>query len=188
MNPAFPIFSQLNSTLWLLTVTTPGARGGMIVTFVHTASIVPDCPRVVVGIAKQHYTWKLIESSNRFVLHLFGEKQFEWVHRFGLQCGRDVDKLAGLAQTTTPGGQQFLNDAQAWMDCRVEARMDSGDKTIYLADVETGELPGNDPPLTAKRMVELAPPEMLAELKARMETDIEIDEQAILRWREENIG
>ena len=65
-------------------------------------------------------------------MHLIDETQLDWVWRFGLQSGSDVDKLAGLQSHTGATGSPLLPEALAWFDCRVESRLDSGDRTVYL--------------------------------------------------------
>jgi flavin reductase (DIM6/NTAB) family NADH-FMN oxidoreductase RutF len=177
------LFARTARELWLLTAAAGGRRGGLIATFVGEASIVPDLPRVVVGIAKQHHTWQLIEASGAFALHLLGEEHIDWVWRFGLRSGRDLDKLAGLAVTAGTTGSPILSDALGWLECRVEARLDTGDRTVYLAAVVREEARSDTPPLTARRMIELAPPERLRELKEQMARDIDIDGAAIRAWR-----
>src|SRR5262245_24540361 len=83
--------------LWIVTARAGQSASGLVATFISPASIVLDMPRVVVGLAKQHQTWELAEASAAFALHLIDETQLDWVWRFGLHSGRDIDKLAGLA-------------------------------------------------------------------------------------------
>jgi flavin reductase (DIM6/NTAB) family NADH-FMN oxidoreductase RutF len=180
---AASLFARTDRELWLLTAAAGGRRGGLIATFVSQASLVPDLPRVIVGIAKQHHTWMLIEESGAFALHLLGEEHLDWVWRFGLRSGRDIDKLAGLSMTVGANASPILSDALGWLECRVESRLDSGDRTLYLAAVLHGEVARDGPPLTAQRMIQLAPPERLRELKEQMTRDIAIDEAAIRAWR-----
>jgi flavin reductase (DIM6/NTAB) family NADH-FMN oxidoreductase RutF len=182
MTPA-SLFARTDRELWLLTAAAGGRRGGLIATFVSQASIVPDLPRVVVGIAKQHHTWGLIEASGAFALHLLGEEQLDWVWRFGLRSGRDADKLHGMPVVAGATGSPILTGALGWLECRVEARMDTGDRTLYLAEVVREEVVRDAPPLTAWRMIQLAPPERLRELKEQMARDIAIDAAAIRAWR-----
>jgi flavin reductase (DIM6/NTAB) family NADH-FMN oxidoreductase RutF len=183
MMNAASVFARTDRELWLLTAAAGGRRGGLIATFVSQASIVPDLPRVVVGIAKQHHTHALIEANGEFVLHLLGEENLEWVWRFGLRSGRDADKLAGLATTGGITGSPILSGALGWLECRVESRTDTGDRTLYLAEVLRGDSLYDGVPLTARRVLELAPPERLRELKEQMARDIAIDEAAIRTWR-----
>jgi flavin reductase (DIM6/NTAB) family NADH-FMN oxidoreductase RutF len=180
---AAAVFAALDRELWLLTARAGERRGGLIATFVNQASIVPELPRVAVGVARQHFTWELIEAGGAFALHLLGEQQLEWVWHFGTQSGRQVDKLAGLSFRLAATGSPILTDALAWLDCRVEARLDTGDRTLYLAEVLDGQRLRPEPPLTVQRMVQLAPPEKLRELKQQLDQDSAVDAEAIRRWR-----
>ena len=71
------VFARLDPALWVVTASASGRRGGLLATFVSQASIVAEMPRVVVGLAKQHHTWELVEGSAAFALHLLGEEQTE---------------------------------------------------------------------------------------------------------------
>lgn len=182
------LFAWLDREIWLVTTQTQDRRrGGLIATFVNQASIVPACPRVLVGLGKKHRTWELVEVSQSFTLHLLGEQHIDQVWRFGLQSGRNVDKFTGLdtgALQTTPLGHPLLNQTVGWLDCRVESRLDTGDRTVYLAEVLQGEVLHFGPPLTLKRLLAKAPPEYLAELKRQMQYDSLHDAEAIHSWRE----
>src|SRR5437764_167787 len=135
---ASTLIAWLDRELWLVTAQAGSRRGGLIATFVSPASIVADLPRMVVGLARTHHTWELVEASSAFALHLLGEQHLEWVWHFGLQSGRDVDKFEGLGFRTELTGSPLLDEAIGWLDCRVEARLDTGDRTVYLAEVLQG--------------------------------------------------
>ena len=182
MNPA-AVFARLDRELWVVTSSANGQRGGLIATFVNQASIVPKLPRVVLGIARHHFTASLIEKSFAFALHLIGEQHIDWVWRFGLRSGREFDKLEGLNLTDGPTGSPLLRDALAWLDCRVEARLDTGDRIVYLAEVIAGESMRPEAPLCVSRMIALAEPERRKELKEQMERDGMIDAAAIETWQ-----
>jgi flavin reductase (DIM6/NTAB) family NADH-FMN oxidoreductase RutF len=182
---ASTLFAWVDRELWLVTAQAGGRRGGLIATFVNQASIVPELPRVVVGLAKQHQTWELVEASGAFALHLVGEQHLDWVWRFGLESGRDADKFQGLPLRAEATGSPLLDDAIGWLDCRVEARLDTGDRTLYLAEVVQGQVTHFGPPLTLRRLFELAPSERLAELKRQLHTDSYTDADAILAWRQQ---
>jgi flavin reductase (DIM6/NTAB) family NADH-FMN oxidoreductase RutF len=185
MDAAAPstLFASLDRELWLVTAQAGGRRAGLIATFVSEASIVADLPRVVVGLARRHHTWEIVEAAGAFALHLLSEDQIEWVWRFGLQSGRSLDKFAGLSVQTAVTGSPILNSAVGWMDCRVEARLDTGDRTIYLAEVVQSQIAHFAPPLTFQRLLQLAPPERLRELKLLRNQDAGVDADAIRAWR-----
>jgi flavin reductase (DIM6/NTAB) family NADH-FMN oxidoreductase RutF len=180
---AVTLFAWLDHELWLLTAQSGDRRGGLIATFVSQASIVPDLPRVVVGLSKEHSTWELVEASGAFALHLLSEEQMELVWRFGLESGRDADKLAGLETTAGVTGSPRLAEAVGWLDCRVETRLDIGDRTLYVAEVVEGRVANFAPPLTTRRLMERAPAPRLAQMQRQRQHDSYLDAQAILAWR-----
>ena len=185
MDPAAPtdLFRRLDRELWVVTAQAGGRRGGLIATFVSQATIVPERPRVLVGLAKAHHTWELVEQSSAFGLHLLGEEHLDWVWRFGLRSGRDGDKLDGLAVRPGSSGSPLLEGARGWLDCRVEARLDTGDRTVYLAEVLDARAPDARPVLTMGRMIQLATDEHRRELHEQLRSDAVLDAAAIRRWR-----
>jgi flavin reductase (DIM6/NTAB) family NADH-FMN oxidoreductase RutF len=180
------LFAWLDREIWLVTAQADGQRGGLIATFVSQAAIVPDLPRVLVGLARQHYTWELVERSNAFALHLLGEQHLDWVWHFGLESGRGRDKLDGLRLLQQNTASPVLEDAIGWLDCRVEARLETGDRTIYLAEAVQAGVTHFASPLTMRRLLQLAPPAQFAQMKRQLHNDSEIDAEAIRRWRLNN--
>lgn len=180
---ASELFALTDRELWLITAQADGLRGGLIATFVSHASLVPELPRVLVAIAKQHETWRRIEASGAFGAHLLAERHLDLVWRFGLQSGRDVDKFAGLSTEQAVTGSPLLGEAVGWLDCRVETRLDMGDRTVYVGEVLEARRSLDEPPLTMKRMLQLAPPERLQQLRELRKRDSAIDAAAIRAWR-----
>jgi flavin reductase (DIM6/NTAB) family NADH-FMN oxidoreductase RutF len=187
MQAATNLFAALNREIWLVTAAAGGKRGGLIATTVSHVSIIPEMPRVLVGIAKQHYTWGLIEQAGAFALHLLGEQHLDWVWSFGLRSGRDADKFDGVPHTTAVTGSPIVEGALGWLDCRVEEGLDTGDRTAYLAAVEAARWEGGQP-LTMRRLVELSPPERLDELRHHMAHDRLVQAEDVRRWRERRAG
>lgn len=177
------LFRRLDRELWVVTAGSAGRRGGLIATFVNQASLVAGLPRVLVGLAKHHHTWGLVEESGAFALHLLGEERLDWVWRFGLTSGHDRDKLAGLEWSEGRTGSPLLVGALGWLECQVEAKLDTGDRTVYLAEVVASQLPGPEAPLTTRRMLELAPAEKRRILQEQVARDSVIDASAIEDWR-----
>ncbi|MGB5833661.1 MAG: flavin reductase family protein [Thiohalocapsa sp.] len=175
--------------LWLVTAaesSTPGSpRGGCIATFVARASIVKRMPRMLAGIARQHHSWRMIESSGRFALQLLPESGLDLVWQFALQSGNDVNKFADLPDKRTPGGSPLIDGTLSWFDCRVETSTPTGDRTVYVAAVTDGGIikPGGGPPLTAGRLMALAPPDKREQLDRLYTRDGAIDGRAIQAWR-----
>jgi len=155
------ILRLLDREIWLVTAAAGDRRAGLIATFVNQASIVPEAPRMLIGIAKQHHTWQLIEASRAFTLQLLDESHLDWVWRFGLHSGRTLDKFEGLPALSPV----------AWMKCRVETSLDTGDRTIYVGEVTDAKLEKATPPLTMNFLLQRAPPERMRELRDGMTRD-----------------
>jgi flavin reductase (DIM6/NTAB) family NADH-FMN oxidoreductase RutF len=178
------LFQRIEREVWIVTAAHGERRAGLVATFVNPASIVPQLPRIVAGIAKTHETWKLIEASGAFALHLVDESQLELVWRFGLQSSRDADKFAGVQTTVAATGSPIVCEALAWLDCRVECRLDTGDRTIFLAEVADAAILREQKPLNLQRLLQIAPPEKRAILREQMTADAVRDAEAITEWRQ----
>jgi flavin reductase (DIM6/NTAB) family NADH-FMN oxidoreductase RutF len=186
MNPAdvAAVLAALDPEVWLVTARAGERQGALIATSVSTASIVPAAPRVLVGIAPGQHTWELIEASGVFALHLLDEGQTDWVWHFGLRSGHQVDKLAGWPTRLAATGCPIVSGTLSWLDCRVEATLEAGERVIYLAEVSDGRAERTGAPLRLKRLLQTAPPERLRALKEKMEADIPARAEALRRWRQ----
>jgi flavin reductase (DIM6/NTAB) family NADH-FMN oxidoreductase RutF len=181
---ASTLLAWMDREVWLVTAQAGPRRGGLIATFVGQASIASDLPRVSLGLFNQHHTHDLVQDSGCFALHLLSEDNLELVWRFGLASGRDVDKLAGLETTAGPTGSPLLSGTVGWLDCRVETRLDIGGRTLFVAEVLEGQVNHFAPPLTTRRLMELAPMSRLTEMQRQRHLDSHREAEALLHWRE----
>lgn len=177
------VFARLDPPLWIVTAADGEERGGLVATTVASASIVGEMRRMLITVNKRHNTYPLIEAGGALAMHLIDEAHLDLVWRFGLQSGRDADKFAGLTFRTGSTGSPLLADCLAWLDCRVESRMDSGDRAIYLVAVVDGRLERTVPPLTSGRLFRIAPPERKKLMDEQYERDARLDALEIRRWR-----
>lgn len=180
---AATLFAWLDREVWLVTSHDGSQRGGLIATHVGPLTIVPEMPRLMVGLAHQHRTWELVQASKCFTLHLLSEDNLDLVWRFGLQSSRDVDKFAELDTGQAPSGCPVLRDTVGWLDCRTETQLNIGDRTLFIAEVMQGEVTQFAPPLTTRRLIELAPASRLSEMQRQRHHDGFRDAQAVRQWR-----
>jgi flavin reductase (DIM6/NTAB) family NADH-FMN oxidoreductase RutF len=178
------LFTELvDPALWLVTAAHGRDRSGLVATFVANASLVPDEPRVAVGIAKHHFTWGLIDRARAFALHLVDRARPEWVRRFGLRSGREADRFAGLAPDDGATGAPLLTDAVLWSECIVEAALDTGDRSVFLGRVTRCGRGRPGRPLTMSAMSKTLGASDRRELAGRLARDIAADAAAIREWR-----
>jgi flavin reductase (DIM6/NTAB) family NADH-FMN oxidoreductase RutF len=125
-----------------------GRRSGQIAVFTQRASVVPERPRLLAPLWKGNLTRDLVEASGACAVHLLRVGQQELVYHLGLQSGHAVDKLATLDHRTGSTGAPLLRDCLGFFECRVVNQMDGGDMTVFLLDIVSAEVNGDDPPLT----------------------------------------
>ena len=110
---------------------------------VNTGVQVAGSPvRVAVSVLNTNYTCALIKESGRFTLSALDDScSFETIKHFGMQSGRDVDKLDSLPMPTDESGVPYLN----WSTCarfsgKVTHSVDLGTHTLFIAEVTEAEV------------------------------------------------
>ena len=124
--------------------------------------------RVTLQVLKLNYSYNLVHESQSFAVNLLSEDQIEMVRRFGVVSGRQVDKLADSPCSVGVTGSPFLDEAVAYLDCRVVNSMDAGDRTVFLADVVDGRRLREGKLLTYDYFITAAPQELMDEYRANM--------------------
>ncbi len=95
-------------------------------------------PMVAVSIAPKRFTHGLIAASGEFVLSWPGEDQAEATYFCGTHSGRNTDKFAEMGFTTLPARHiqvPLIAECAAHIECRVRGRLETGDHTIFAAEV-----------------------------------------------------
>ena len=179
------LFNLTDRELWIVTAAHGERRGGLVATYVCRASLADSLPRILAALSKQHHTRQLIEASGAFGVHLISEKQLDWIWHFGIETGHTCEKLAGWPTETAVTGAPLLSEALGWFDCRVETRLDTGDRTVYVAEVLAARQIRDEPPLTMKELLHIAPRHRLDQLERLRQRDSARDAEAIIAWRQE---
>ena len=121
--------------IWIVTAAVGPRRGGLVATWVSAASIDSQRPVLLAGLAPNHFTTGLVQSSKAFAAHLLRPEQAELAWNFARDSGSARDKFANLGVETHDTGSPVLTECLAWFDCRVFARYDGGDRLFFWADI-----------------------------------------------------
>ncbi|MDX1674644.1 MAG: flavin reductase family protein [Longimicrobiales bacterium] len=108
------------------------------------ASVSLDPPLVLVCVEHGADTHDVIDAAGAFAISLLDEDGEALARRFASYD--PSEKFDGVAYTEEATGAPILNDALAWVDCRVWARYDGGDHTIFVGEV-VGADAEDGPPL-----------------------------------------
>lgn len=140
----------LSYGLFVLTARQGEKDNGCII---NTATQVTTTPnRITIAVNKSNYTHDMVLATGRFTLSILSqEAPFSLFQRFGFQSGRDVDKFDGYQEHSVRGDNGILRVTQgacAWLSCKVVSTLDLGTHTLFLADVEDGEMLNSVPSVT----------------------------------------
>jgi flavin reductase (DIM6/NTAB) family NADH-FMN oxidoreductase RutF len=162
-----------------VTTTSGGRANGLIALSSGSGSIIPEAPRVMVGLSKYNLTHDLVKESGVFVMHLLAtgspealEASLRLLMQLGGSSGRDGDKLAGLS--TKPGvtGSPVLLDALSYVEGRVVNSMDCEENTVFLADVVASERLSDGGRLTIGEAWGKLPPEWIEQYERNHEPQL----------------
>ena len=179
------IFRQFDHPLWIATASDGQRRGGLLAGAVMQASTVPECPRVLLSLGVRKHTWSVVEASGAFALHLFGGDQSNWAWHFSTQSGHNVDKFADIDYRSEVTGSPILTASIAWLDCKVEAKLDVGDRAFYVAEIVASGVNSTESPMTVAQMFGNSTPEQMQQLQQLSQIDCPLDAEAIGQWRSE---
>jgi flavin reductase (DIM6/NTAB) family NADH-FMN oxidoreductase RutF len=130
-------------TTGVTVVTTHDGKGrcyGLTANAVCSVSL--DPPLVLVCVDKRAESHPAFELSQAFVVNILAEGQEELSRRFAVSGG---EKFIGLPCRAGGTGTPILEGALAHVECRIVAAHDAGDHTIYIGEVEGGDVGTGDP-------------------------------------------
>ncbi len=105
---------------------------------------------VAVSINKKNLTHEFIEDSKVFTISVLSEKTpMTLIGTFGFKSGRDIDKFKDVkykfGKTQTP---IVLDSTLAYVEAKLIDKIDVGTHTIFIGQVEDGEILTDETPMT----------------------------------------
>ena len=142
-------FHKLGYGLYVITSGEVGKFNGQIANTVF--QVTSDPPALAVSINKKNYTHDCIRSCRQFVASILAETApMTMIGIFGFKCGRDFDKLDGIAIRTGVTGVPIVTDhCVAYIEAEVTGEFDCGTHTLFLGRVlDAGVLDAAAEPMT----------------------------------------
>ncbi len=103
-------------------------------------SVSPDPPLVAMMIDHAHGAHALLcEPGATFAINVLGAEQHELSDRFA--WAPDAERFALGRWTTALTGAPVLEDALAWLDCRLHSRHAAGSHELYVGEVLASAVP-----------------------------------------------
>ncbi len=134
--PADALTERTDYALYVVTAAGDGERAGCLAGFVTQCSI--DPVRFVVCVSRANRTFEVVRRARTVGLHLLGSDQGEVASLFGEATGDDIDKFAAVRWRSGQTGAPLLSECAAWIEGRIEDRMDLGDHQGLLVTPVAG--------------------------------------------------
>lgn len=140
LNSASTVEQAMGRVVGSLSVVTArkgDASTAMLASWVSQATFNP--PGVTVAVAKERALESFVHIGDRFVLNIL-EQGKQLRKHFMKKFAPGEDRFIDVATEDTSNGVPALTEALAYLECRVEQRMEAGDHWIVYAIVENGKV------------------------------------------------
>jgi len=145
MNKENNVFRWLPCSVVFVSTAHEGERDIMTATAMFVSEIEP---LLLISVAKNHLTEKLIIQSGRFTAVIAGSEQKQLALKLGSLKGEGVDKFKHFSVKTIPTetGEALIPDgAAAWMACEIESSQEIKGYRLFIGRVvkqnDTGKPP-----------------------------------------------
>jgi len=126
---------KMPSGLYILGSRAGERRNGMTINWVTQLSFEPKL--VGVSVEREAFTHELVVDGGVFTVNLVAQEDRAIVRKFTKPVEVDLDArtLNGFPFHDGPTGAPVLDQAVAWLDCRVQSTVDLGGHTLFVGEV-----------------------------------------------------
>ena len=131
---------KIPSGVYVLTArANDGAQTAMLASWVQQASFSPLT--LSVAMAKDRPAYEIVKRAGSFALSVLGHGDTHFMKKYGRGIAPGDDPFADVKTNTTPGGQPYLADALAWLECRLAKALEFGaDHDLIIGEVVRGQV------------------------------------------------
>jgi flavorubredoxin/flavin reductase (DIM6/NTAB) family NADH-FMN oxidoreductase RutF len=130
---------RLVGSLCVVTSKQGDLSGAMLASWVSQATFSP--PGLTIAVAKERAVESLLHGGNPFVLNILQEgSHLSLMKQFLKPFSPGEDRFAGVAMEEANNGSPILKDALAYLECRVDSRIECGDHWVVYAIAEQGKV------------------------------------------------
>lgn len=139
---ALAALGRVPSGLFILTARHGKQETGMLASWVQQCSF--DPPQVSAAFAKDRWVLDWLTPGAAFAVNVLAEGQKQLLAHFGKGFAPGEPAFEGLEVVRDGGAAPVLNDAHAYLACRVAHRVDVGDHVLVIGKVVGGEVQTHD--------------------------------------------
>ena len=118
----------------ITSIRSSGEMHGLTANAFTSVSLIP--PLLLVCIDKKAESYPCFDESKVFTVNVLAADQEALSRRFAVTGG---DKFDGVSYKVGANGAPILDGALAFLECKVTQKIDGGDHTIYIGEIEQAE-------------------------------------------------
>ncbi len=118
----------------ITSIRSSGEMHGLTANAFTSVSLIP--PLLLVCIDKKAESYPCFDESKVFTVNVLAADQEALSRRFAVTGG---DKFDGVSYKVGANGAPILDGALAFLECKVTQKIDGGDHTIYIGEIEHAE-------------------------------------------------
>jgi len=133
-SPVARALGRLPSGVYVVTTLRAGAPVAFVGSFVQQVAFEP--PTIVLAVARDRLQLPDLRATGRFALSIVGAGDQALMSPFLKQGAAGVSPFEKLAVARTSSGLTVLENALAWIDCRLSDERVAGDHTVLFGIAE----------------------------------------------------
>jgi flavin reductase (DIM6/NTAB) family NADH-FMN oxidoreductase RutF len=141
----FAALGRVPSGLFILTARRGAAESGLLTSWVQQSAF--DPPHISVAVRRGRPLLDWLSDGSPFTLNILDHTQTDMVAHFGRGFELNEPAFEGLDVERPAGGAPVLQEALAYLECRVTGRCPVVDHDLILAEVTGGRVLGEGPPM-----------------------------------------
>jgi flavin reductase (DIM6/NTAB) family NADH-FMN oxidoreductase RutF len=118
----------------ITSIRSSGELHGLTANAFTSVSLIP--PLLLICVDKKAESYPCFDESKIFTVNVLAADQEALSRRFAVSGG---DKFEGISYKIGVSGAPILDGALAYLECKVTQKIDGGDHTIYVGEIEQAE-------------------------------------------------
>jgi flavin reductase (DIM6/NTAB) family NADH-FMN oxidoreductase RutF len=136
---------RVASGLFVVTVRRGSDETGMLASWVQQCSFEP--PQLSVAIRRDREVNAWLTPETAFTVNVLDDTQTDMIVHFGRGFALDEPAFVGLDVGRPGGAPPVLQEALAYLECRVAGRIAAGDHDVVIGRVVAGHVLGDGQPM-----------------------------------------
>lgn len=135
------VLGRFATGVTVITTTHHGVKHGMTANAFSSVSLNP--PLILVSVDKRAEMHGLLMQGEAFCVNILPEHRRDWSDWWAGKAPKGGDQFADITHSTKATGSPVLDECVGYIDCKIWARYEAGDHTLFLGEVQEASVHDN---------------------------------------------